>query len=195
MAHRLWLRMMCPFRYSSLIKAPWCYFDRIIREYVLTVIQTFILYSLTCRQNFSTVISIYVETKPHGVMQWQGRWTKTRSSVTYSKKWYNAIPYGRDNVLCCQPFYEIFSKMLHICPFCLFFLFKIHVVFWKKGRRRSFGLYWWKRKKMLPPTGQQELYILCKRHQNGRIYFHKYQFCTQLNAVCSCFVLRQLLDM
>lgn len=48
MAHRLWLRMMCPHRHSGLNKAPWCYFRRINWGVVLNVVPPnphFILYS------------------------------------------------------------------------------------------------------------------------------------------------------
>lgn len=48
MAHRLWLRMMCPHRHSGLNKAPWCYFCRINWGDVLNVVPPnprFILYS------------------------------------------------------------------------------------------------------------------------------------------------------
>lgn len=58
MAHRLWLRMMCPLRYSSLNKAPWCYFERIFGECVLNVLDTHptsILYLLTFFPQLSAV--------------------------------------------------------------------------------------------------------------------------------------------
>lgn len=124
---------------------------------------TFILYSLTCKQNFSTAISSYTEMKPDRVMQpldsntVARRMDKARSSDTDSKKRYAVFLYVRCLSVVVSHYWINFNMKPFIHRRCctvvgFIFIFFIQSCVWTKANQTS-SCMWYKRLKMLPPTG------------------------------------------